>query len=159
MWVPSQHGKWDVVMQGETSIADGVVLSIPYMPEGDWRSLWKHPWSHHGPYQAISAKVDPQISYKIQGFRYPLIMGNGVLCCKVRHPLLLDCLIILHGCTWKMTWASDYNYKALADHMVPFLPMSTFKLYSKCKISGTLSAWKMGWCNERGDIQCLWSVP
>ena len=157
MWVPSQHGKWDVVMQWETSIADGVALSIPYMPEGDGRSLWKHPWSHHGPYQAISAKIDSQISYKIQGFRYPLSMGNGMLCCNELHPLLMKWSESFLVCIREKGGAFESIFQPSMDHTVWYIWRFTLKLHRKSQILGTFSALEVGWCATMRGIHCCWN--
>ena len=38
-WVPSQNGKWDGILQGETSIAAEVVHNFPQMYNKDERRL------------------------------------------------------------------------------------------------------------------------
>ena len=76
---PSQHRKWDAVLQGDTCIASGVFHNLPYMYEDDYRSFGVHLQDPHGPHHIISVKNNSQISGKMLDFRYPLSTGYGVL--------------------------------------------------------------------------------
>ena len=136
MWVPSQHGECDAVTQEETSIATGVFHNLPCMHEGSNRSLWHHLWAHYNTYHDISAKVNSQIAYKNQDFRYAFGIGNRMLCCKERHPLLLDSFISFLICMSKMGVASDSIYKAIMDHIMPFSVNVNYQIAYKMSYSG-----------------------
>ena len=81
---------------------------------------------------AISVRIASQIACKMSGLWYPpLTMGNGILSCKERHPLLLKCFITFLRCIRKMGGAYDSIYKFLIDHIVSFLSRPTLKLHTK----------------------------
>ena len=65
VWVPSQHGTWDDMMQWETSTAAKMVHVLPQMYMECERSFWKYlraPYSSHNP---IFVEVDSQIACKL----------------------------------------------------------------------------------------------
>ena len=76
----------------------------------------------------------------------------------IRHPLLLECFItfLIHI---RHMWGPSVNrYEPHMVHTVQFLPGWTLKLRTKCKLLGTLSAPRMGWCTSRRDMHCFWSI-
>ena len=56
---------------------------------------------------AISAKIDSQIAYTMLDFGYPLRMGDGMVYCKERHPLLMKWVITFLRCITKMEGDSE----------------------------------------------------
>ena len=79
----------------------------------------------YGPHCVISVKNKYQSSSKISVFRLPLRTGNGMLCCKERHTLMVECFMTFLGYMWKLRGATDIIYKPLMVHMVSFLPKTT----------------------------------
>ena len=61
---PSQHRKWDAVLQGDTSIASGVLHNLPYMYQDDYRSFRVHLQDPYGPHHTISVKITPKFQAK-----------------------------------------------------------------------------------------------
>ena len=120
IWVPSQYAKQDAVLQGETSIADGVLQNLSYMYERDGVSFWWHKEAPFVPASFISTKVSSQIAHKITGFGYPPIAGNRIPCYEERHPLLLKCFKTSLKRKWKMQISSDSIYERLTVHNLPF---------------------------------------
>ena len=68
--------------------------------------------------------------------KYDVIIGNGMLCYKARHPLplLMKCFIPFPTCIYNEGGASDSLYKSLIVHMVSFVLRSTLKLHTKYQI-------------------------
>ena len=77
----------------------------------------------------ISVKNKYQSSSKTSDFRLPLRTGNGMLCCKERHTLLVGCFVTFLGYMWKLRGATDIIYQPLMVHMVSFLPKTTLIFY------------------------------
>ena len=75
--------------------------------------------------------------------KYNVIMGNGMLCYKARHPMPMKCFIPFPTCIHNEEGASDSLYKSLIVHMVSFLSRVTLKLHTKYHIWGALSAHDM----------------
>ena len=117
---PSQHRKWDAVLQGDTSIASGVFHNLPYMYQDDYRSFRVHLQDPHGPHHIISVKNNFQISGKMLDFRYPRSTKYWVRCCKERHPLLLKSFITFLRCIWMTGQASDSISRPIMVHRVSF---------------------------------------
>ena len=42
MFVPSEHDKWDIILQGGTAIAYEVFQNLPQMHNADGRCFWQH---------------------------------------------------------------------------------------------------------------------
>ena len=80
--------------------------------------------------------------------------------CTVKeiHPLLLECFITFLRCIKGITDDSDSIYKHLIANTMSFLSKTTLKFHAKYQILGTRSAWDMGCCSAKRDIQCWWSV-
>ena len=121
-------------------------------------SIYKHlllftPWHF--------CHTDSQIASTIPYDGYPLTlsMGNGMMCCKDTHPLLLKYRKPFMACMRKLRWASDdIIYMPNVVYFVRFPLKFTLNLHPKYVILGTLSAWEMGWCATRRDIHCCMSV-
>ena len=137
---PLSTGKWDVVLQGETSIDDGAFHNLTKMYRKDGRSFWYHLHAPDGSYDVISTEIVRQIAYKISDFEYPFSLRNGMMRCKESYPLLLECFIIFIWSTKKAGNASDTIYELLMVYMVSIQLGRTLKLQTKCQILGTLSA-------------------
>ena len=160
-WVPSQHRKWDGVLQWVISITAGVYQYPPPMYVGKWDellasdSIYKHLVVH---IMIFLCKTDFKTVSKIPYDGYPLSMGNGMMCCKDTHPLLLKYRKPFMACMRKLRWASDIIYMPNVVYFVRFSLKFTLNLHPKYVILGTLSAWEMGWCATRRDIHCCMSV-
>ena len=76
----------------------------------------------------------------------PLSMGNGMICCKERHPLLLKGFISFLWCIRKTGGAFDNIHKPIIVHIVPFPLRLTLKFHTKWQILGTPSARELGCC-------------
>ena len=104
-----------------------------------------------------------QISCKMSDFGRPLSLslstGNGILCCKDRHPLVLQWLITFISCIMVARGVSDNMYKLLMVHTVSFLAMIKLKLYAKYQTLSTLSAWEMECWPTMKCVHCCLSVP
>ena len=157
-WEPSEHRKWDVVLQGDTPIASGVFHNLILMWNYDYRSFRLHLQDPYGPHHIISVKNNSQISGKMLDFRYPLSTKYGVWCCKERHPLLLKCFITFLRCIWMAGQASDSICRPIMVHRVSFMSKTNLKFHTKFQIWGTLPAQEMGCCTARRYIYCCWSV-
>ena len=70
-------------------------------------------------------------------FRYPpLITGNGMMCCKEGHPLLLEWFPTFLRCIIMIRGASDSIYKTPVFHNMTFLLKTTLKLLKMSNWSG-----------------------
>ena len=122
------------MLQGKTSIATQVFHNLPWKHKKGGRSF-----SHYleapcsCPHQVISARIDFQISCNMPNLGYPLSIGNGMLCCKKRHPLLLKCAIIFLRYIKKMGGTSGSICKLLMDLIMPFWLTFNLKLHTKYK--------------------------
>ena len=85
----------------------------------------------------------PPNSYTISDYRYLISIGNGMLCCKERHPLLLEYFIVFPRNARMVRGASESIYKHRMVHNVSLLTKTTTTFHAKYHISGTLSAWEM----------------
>ena len=130
--IPSQNRKCDDVLQEETSIATQVFHHLPWKHKKGGRSFSHYLEAPFCPHQVIFARIDFQISCNMPNLGYPLSIGNGMLCCKKRHPLLLKCTIIFLRCIKKMGGASCSIYKPHLCQTVLFLSKLTLKFYIKC---------------------------
>ena len=65
----------------------------------------------------------------MSAFGHPLCIENGMLCFKVRHTLLLKCLITFVRYIWMSGRASASIYKPLMFHKVAFLLKPPFKFH------------------------------
>ena len=74
-------------------------------------SIYKAAYSPHC--CVISVKNKYQSSSKTSVFRLPLRTGNGMLCCKERHTLLVECFVTFLGYMWRLRGATDIIYKPL----------------------------------------------
>ena len=63
--VPSQHRKWDAVLQGKTAIAAEVFHDIPQMYMKGGIRFWEYQQVPYCSYGVIFAEIDSQISPKI----------------------------------------------------------------------------------------------
>ena len=159
-WAHSQHRKWDGVLQWVISITAGVYQYPPPMyvsRKMRWASdsIYKHLVVH---IMIFLCKTDSKTVSKIPYDGYPLSMGNGMMCCKDTHPLLLKYRKPFMACMRKLRWASDIIYMPNVVYFVRFPLKFTLNLHPKYVILGTLSAWEMGWCATRRDIHCCMSV-
>ena len=119
-------------------------------------SIYKHLVVH---IMIFLCKTDSKTVSKIPYDGYPLSMGNGMMCCKDTHPLLLKYRKPFMACMRKLRWASDdIIYMPNVVYFVWFPLKFTLNLHPKYMILGTLSAWEMGWCATRRDIHCCMSV-
>ena len=66
-----------------------------------------------------------------------LHMGNGVLCYKERHTLLLKCFMTFLRCRRISGRASDSIWKPVMVNIVSFLLKMTLKFHVKCESLGT----------------------
>ncbi len=66
------------------------------MSTGASDSIYTH--LTYGPQGVIYTGNKSQISRKIPAFLLPFCTGNGIMCCKEQHPLLVRCLIAFIGC-------------------------------------------------------------
>ena len=80
------------------------------------------------------------------------------MCCKERLPLLLKYFITFFRRIHLVGGASISIYKTLMVHIMFFLLKITLKCHAKCKISGTLSAQKRGYCPASRDRYCCLSI-
>jgi len=115
---------------------------------------WASQWWHH----ATSAENHFSNCTQISCFGHPLGTENGMLCCKERHPLLLDCFITLLWYIKIIIGDSDSKHKPLMVHIMTYLSKITPKFHAKYLILGTLSAWELGCCGIRRDIYCFLGV-
>ena len=76
----------------------------------------------------------------------PISIENEVWSYMERHPLLLEYSITFLRYISEMEGPSDSIHTPLMARTLPFLPMLTPKFDTKYKISGTLSAWGIGFC-------------
>jgi len=87
-------GKWDAVLQGETTIAAQVFHNLPQMYKDDCNSFWQH---LQAPYEItvsfILKKTTLQSHKKYQTLGTPFLRGDEMMCCNDIHTLLLECLI------------------------------------------------------------------
>ena len=110
----------------------------------------------HGQHRVISAKNDSQISCKMSDFGHPLCAGNNMMCCKERHPLLLECFIPFFRGIRMIRKASGSIYKPVMVNSVPLLTKATLKFHVKYQLLGPLSEQEMGCCDAMRDIYyCL----
>ena len=107
--VPSQHMKQDTALQQKAPIATVAVAfhNLPQMHKKYGMIFQQYPHASHCSHHVISAKVGSQISCKTPDLGYSLIMGNMILCCTKRHPLLLKCSITFFRHMRSMGGASD----------------------------------------------------
>ena len=75
---------------------------------------------------------------------YPLSMGNGMIYCEERFPLLMKCFITFLRYIRRVTGASGIIYDHIVIHNMSFLVMPALKFHTKCQMWGTLFAHKMG---------------
>ena len=123
------NAKCDDVLQEETSIATQVFRNLPWKHKKGGRSFSHYLEAPFCPHQVISARIDFQISCNMPNLGYPLSIGNGMLCCKKRHPLLLKCAIIFLRYIKSMRGGSGSIYKPLLCQTVLFLSKLTLKFY------------------------------
>ena len=144
-----------------TSIAFGVVQNLPYMYKEDGRSYRQDQRAKYGSYHAFSTVMNNQTAhkYEIPGFGYPLSMGNGILCWKERHRLLLKLLETFLICILMSRGAAHCIYNLLMVHTMGFHQdwLSNCSQNARFWV-GTLSAWEMGCCAGMRDIHCWWGV-
>ena len=77
------------MIQGVRSVAAWLVHMLPWMYEDSLRTFWQYLRDPCGPHCVVSGKHNSQMSCKISDFRHPLCTGNGMMCCKERHTLLI----------------------------------------------------------------------
>ena len=118
--VPSQHRKWDAMLQGETSIVAWVFPELCYMYINDWMRFWQHLRAPHGSHQVISSEMGSQIAYKIPDFGYPLSTENDMFSCKERHLLLIGWFMTFLRCMRMIGGVSNSIYKTLMAHTMLF---------------------------------------
>ena len=106
----------------------------------------------------VLEKTYSQIAYTISDFRFLLCTRNWMLCCKERHPLLLECFITFLRCIIMIGRASDIIKKLLMVYTVSFLHKITLKSDAKYQFLGNLSTQEMGYNTIRRDIHCCLSV-
>jgi len=90
--------------------------------------------------------IDSQIAHKRPDLAYPLSMGNG-FALPWEISITAEVFIITFlRCISRIWGASDSIHEPLVVQTVSFPPRLTLKLYTKCKILDTLSAWKNWLC-------------
>ena len=82
----------------------------------------------------------PPNSYTISDYRYLISIGNGMLCCKERDPLLLECFVAFLRCLEMVIGCSESIYQLIMVYIVSFLSKIAFKFHVKCQNTDTLSA-------------------
>ena len=91
---------------------------------------------------------------QMSDFVHPQCMGNEVLCCKERHPLLLSCFVTFLMSISVIARAPDSIYEPLMAYTIYFLSTITVKSSTVYQILGTLSARALGCSAARRDIHC-----
>ena len=82
---PSQHGKWNVLLQVELSIAGWVFHTLPCLYRYEWESFWHQLGDPHCPYRVIFAKNNPNFYTKYQ--IWSTLSTRGFGCCAARRDM------------------------------------------------------------------------
>ena len=115
-----------------------------------------HIGTPHGQQGVITPQSNSYISCKMSDSGHLLSTGNGMLCSKGRHPLLLECPITFLRYVKMIERAFDSINEPPMVHNVSFLPTTNLKFHAKFQFSGTLSAKGMLCCaTRRGMHWCL----
>ena len=97
--------------------------------------------------------------YQISSTMDPLNTGNGILCCNIGYPFLLECFIPYLTSIGRGGERFYSIYSTIEVHIVSFLSKTAPKLHAKeYQISGTLSAQETGYRAASRDIYCCLSV-
>ena len=70
---------------------------------------------------------------KIFDFGDPLNMGNGIVCDKERHPLLIECFVTFYGCIRMIRGAPDSICEPLMVHTMSFLQIITLQFHENIR--------------------------
>ena len=97
---------------------------------GDMESLWQYQpvMCHTVPFYT---EVDSQIAHKMPVLRYPVDTAHGMLHCKKRHPLLMNCFKTSCGCMMGMGGASDNIYPPVMGLTMPFIKAVDYQIAYK----------------------------
>ncbi len=112
----------------------------------------------HGQHNVNTNNNTSQLSCKMAAFCHPLCSENGMMCCKERHILLLECFIVFPRRIRMVRGASGSTYKHLMVHNVSLLTKTTTTFHAKYHISDTLSAHAIWGCATMRDIHCCPSI-
>ena len=104
-------------------------------------------------------KITLKFHVKCQRLGTYFLKGNGMLCCKGQHTLLLECLITFLRYTGIIPRASGSTSKPVMVNSVPLLTKTTLKFHVKYQLLGPLSEQEMGCCDARKDIYYCVGVP
>ena len=90
---------------------------------------------------------------------YPLSTANGMLHCKVKHPLPMKWFKTFSTCITKIWWSFDSFHRPLMGVIVPFSSNVNSQIgANKLHVFGTLLVRQIRCCTIRRDIHCIWNV-
>ena len=117
-----------------------------------WQILWLSFWTRRFHF------CWKQLSNVVLNCGGNLHTENGMLCCNMTHPLLVEYFITFFPWNRMLGRALDSIYKPLMIYTVLFLSKTTFKFHAKYHILDTLLVLDMGYCETRRGIHCSLTV-
>ena len=125
---PSQYGKLDVVLLGETFIAYEMFQNLTLMHIADGRCFWQNLFTTYGCHPDISHRWQLSNYFQKVRFGYTLNTANALLNCEVRHILLMNYFKTLSRCIKQKGCACDSTYEECMDIASVFLSGRTLNL-------------------------------
>ena len=95
-----------------------------------------------------------KIHGKCQSFGTRFFKGNGMMCCKQQHPLLLDCLTTFPRYIRIVGRANNSTFKPLMVNTLPLLLKTALNFHVKHQLFSSLYKQETGYCDARRDTHC-----
>ena len=91
---------------------------------------------------SLLQRITLKFHVKYQILVEPSLIGNGIMWCKERHPLLLECSTTFLRLSRIIGGVPNIIYKPWMVLIMSFLPRAALEFHLKSHISGTLSTRK-----------------